>query len=104
MEPTSSSSSSTTTTSVKQTQQTNVVENNNNNVVDSNKTPVIVSEGQAKIIFEDSDSVFYNHAQEVNRDLSVAVIKAFERFRREAMIEEKSKKSKIVFDLICFLF
>ena len=37
-----------------------------------------VTEGSAKIIFK--DGVFYNPIQEFNRDISIAVIKAFKEF------------------------
>ncbi|XP_065187249.1 tRNA (guanine(26)-N(2))-dimethyltransferase-like [Sycon ciliatum] len=36
-----------------------------------------VCEGEAKILFPDTGDVFYNPVQEFNRDISIAVIKAF---------------------------
>jgi tRNA G26 N,N-dimethylase Trm1 len=39
----------------------------------------LVREGQAAILFPKGNEVFYNPAQEVNRDLSIAVIKTFQK-------------------------
>ncbi len=36
-----------------------------------------ITEGAARVIFENKNEVFYNPAQEVNRDLSVLVLRLF---------------------------
>lgn len=47
-----------------------------------------ITEGAARVIFENKNEVFYNPAQEVNRDLSVLVLRLF----AEQMRQERGEK------------
>jgi tRNA G26 N,N-dimethylase Trm1 len=53
-----------------------------------------ITEGAARVIFENKNEVFYNPAQEVNRDLSVLVLRLF---------AEQSTSSPILIDLFLHL-
>ena len=56
--------------------------------------PVTITEGKATIVFQSAEKVFYNHAQEVNRDLSVLVIKMFEQEKKQANSKSMFKLKK----------
>jgi tRNA (guanine26-N2/guanine27-N2)-dimethyltransferase len=50
----------------------------------------IVTEGKANILFPEGNQVFYNPAQEVNRDLSIMMIKMFQ---QELKKEKETRNS-----------
>lgn len=52
----------------------------------------ILKEGEAEILMHGND-VFYNKAQIVNRDLSIAVVRSFLTQRQEEYVERRGKKS-----------
>lgn len=54
----------------------------------------IVQEGDAKILFPNKESVFYNPIQQFNRDLSVTCIKAWDELYQEELRERREKKDK----------
>eukprot|EP00850_Spirogloea_muscicola_P011482 SM000071S21106 [mRNA] locus=s71:391555:399694:+ [translate_table: standard] len=51
----------------------------------------VLAEGRARILQHGND-VFYNKAQIVNRDISVAVLRAFEAQRRREVVAERERK------------
>lgn len=51
----------------------------------------IVQEGEAKILFPNEESVFYNPIQQFNRDLSVTCIKAWDEMYQEERMERRAK-------------
>merc|ERR1719505_304966 len=54
-----------------------------------------ITEGKAKILIPDSNTVFYNNVQEFNRDLSVAVIKkTLDNIKTERVIARNKKVQK----------
>ncbi|KAI5080955.1 hypothetical protein GOP47_0004138 [Adiantum capillus-veneris] len=57
--------------------------------------PTVIKEGQAKILLHGND-VFYNKAQVVNRDLSIAVLRSFIAKRQEELLhKQETKRSNI---------
>eukprot|EP00250_Pteridium_aquilinum_P020998 c25007_g2_i1 orf=528-2297(-) len=65
----------------------------NNNKSDNNSSEYsILKEGQAEILMRGND-VFYNKAQIVNRDLSIAVVRAFLSKREEEPTSGRNKKN-----------
>lgn len=60
------------------------------------KEKTTIKEGQAEIIYPAGNEVFYNPVQEVNRDLSIVIIKLFiEQIKKErAEAIKNGKKSK----------
>lgn len=66
--------------------------NQNNNKSNNNSSEyTILKEGQAEILMRGND-VFYNKAQIVNRDLSIAVVRAFLIKREEEPMNARNKK------------
>eukprot|EP00638_Chattonella_subsalsa_P002914 CAMPEP_0117766606 /NCGR_PEP_ID=MMETSP0947-20121206/21002_1 /TAXON_ID=44440 /ORGANISM="Chattonella subsalsa, Strain CCMP2191" /LENGTH=93 /DNA_ID=CAMNT_0005589873 /DNA_START=184 /DNA_END=462 /DNA_ORIENTATION=- len=53
----------------------------------------IITEGQGSIIFSESNEVFYNNVQELNRDLSIEFIKLFAEKRLREKEERTIKKA-----------
>lgn len=53
-----------------------------------------ITEGKAKVLLADKNDVFYNKAQVVNRDLSIAVIKTFIKKRNEEL-KNKEKHMRL---------
>ena len=54
----------------------------------------VVQEGDAKILFPNKETVFYNPIQQFNRDLSVTCIKAWDELYQEEQRESRELKSK----------
>ncbi|CDO96258.1 unnamed protein product [Kluyveromyces dobzhanskii CBS 2104] len=54
----------------------------------------IVQEGDAKILFPNEETVFYNPIQQFNRDLSVTCIKALDELYQEEQLERRKLKNK----------
>eukprot|EP00741_Cyanophora_paradoxa_P019777 tig00021168_g19088.t1 len=54
----------------------------------------VITEGKASILFAKKNDVFYNKAQVVNRDLSIACIKVFDEMRREAIVERARQRQE----------
>jgi len=52
-----------------------------------------IKEGQAEILFPDSNKVFYNPVQEFNRDLSVSILRQFSKIYKKGCNNDK-KESK----------
>eukprot|EP00039_Didymoeca_costata_P011498 m.161902 g.161902 ORF g.161902 m.161902 type:complete len:425 (+) comp15193_c0_seq4:27-1301(+) len=60
--------------------------------MDSKDDFIKVKEGSATILFPNSNEVFYNPVQELNRDLTVAVLNQFSKKYREEQEEKKKKQ------------
>lgn len=54
----------------------------------------IVQEGQAAIVYNTENPVFYNNVQVLNRDLSIAVISHFSKLRDEERMADFDRKKK----------
>ena len=53
-----------------------------------------IREGKAGVLLADENDVFYNKAQVVNRDISIAVIKTFAKKRQEEL-DANAKHMKV---------
>uniref|UniRef100_A0A6B2G4P5 tRNA (guanine(26)-N(2))-dimethyltransferase n=1 Tax=Myxobolus squamalis TaxID=59785 RepID=A0A6B2G4P5_MYXSQ len=56
----------------------------------------IVSEGKAKMIFPFKSTVFFNPVQEFNRDISVCVIKAFQKYKNLLEVQQNHSGKKLI--------
>lgn len=52
----------------------------------------VISEGKAQIVIT-NQKVFYNHVQEFNRDLSIAVLTIFAQDRGKEMLKENNLRN-----------
>jgi len=55
---------------------------------------IVVKEGTAKMLFPIAGDVFYNPVQEMNRDLSIAVLNRFSKIRKEERISAIQKQAE----------
>jgi hypothetical protein len=55
---------------------------------------IVVKEGSAKMLFPKAGDVFYNPVQEMNRDLSIAVLNRFSKIRKEERIAAIQKQAE----------
>ena len=55
----------------------NIMDENTMNLLSEHKKCVEINEGSARMMYDESEAVFYNKVQVLNRDISTQVIRLF---------------------------